>query len=202
MKAKFLVQDYQARLHGGVILWGGIPHIISTDGESLNILDIPGGRPVARNIDPHHNDLDISSFELGYINTPRGAYYLTRMPQRQYRQSLTQGHVVEYHLSFGGIEKQRVGRSQWLMSEHFVNAYRNPFPRFDAALEMLDDEVSSVALSRDIAITKDELGIVKVWHKLEMVGFIVPGTRTVRVPATDKGWVISMYLSELEWEID
>lgn len=201
MKAKYPIQDYNQRLHGGVVLWNGIPHRINTEDNALNISDLVTGEFVARGVEPDHDHLDISSFELGYMNTPHGAYYLTRMPLRQFKQSTSAGSVIEYSLGNNGVVRDNPGRSRWLMTKEFRDRYAKPFPTYERALNLLEDR-NSVALSPDIALTRDELGTVKVWHKLEPVGLIVAGTRIVRVPSSDKAWIISMYLDGFGWEID
>ncbi len=201
MKARYPIGDYNQRLHNGVILWDGVPHRINTENDALNIADLVTGEMVARGVDPDHEHLDISSFELGYINTNSGAYYLTRMPLRQFKQSISSGSVIEYSLGNGGPMRDGMGRSRWLMTKEFRDRYTKPFPSFDKALELLDNR-ESVALSPNVALTRDELGTVKVWFKLESVGVIVAGTRIVRVPTSDKAWVVSMYLDGFGWEVD
>ena len=199
MKAKFPIQDYNQRLHNGVILWDGVPHRVNTEDNTLNIADLVTGALVATGVDPDHEHLDIASFELGYINTDHGAFYLTRMPLRQFKQAIESRSVIEYHL--GNMGPQRDGRSRWLMTKEFRDRYVKPFPTFEKAQQLLEERCS-VALSPNIALTTDELGTIKVWYKLEPVGVIVAGTRVVRVPTSDKAWIISMYLSELGWEVD
>ena len=41
----------------------------------------------------HLDDINCSPLTLGYANTPQGAYYLTRIPARKYRQGLTGASV-------------------------------------------------------------------------------------------------------------
>jgi len=203
MKAKYIPLDYQARLHGGVILWDNVPHIIQVDGSDLHILDLTSQDYVARRINPHDDRLDIGSIELGYINTEQGAYYLSRMPARQFQQSITRKSIVEYFLSIRGIEATGRGRSEWLYTKAFRESYTKKYPSFNRAVELIQTEGrSSVALSRDVAITVDDLGTVKVFHKLEPVGVITSGSNVVRVPNSEKGWIVSMYLDGFGWEID
>lgn len=202
MKAKYQIQDYNQRLHRGVILWNGVPHCINTEDNTLNITDLVTGEMVARSVSPDHEYLDIAAFELGYINTEVGAYYLSRIPARQFKQAITTGSVIEYKLTHNGLGRDGLGRgSRWLMTEEFRNRYLNPFPSFDQAIRMFSADRPSVALSPSVAITKKRDGSYIVYYKLEEVGMIKPNTRTVIVPSSEKAWVISMYLSQLNWEV-
>lgn len=201
MKAKYPIQDYNQRLHRGVILWKGVPHCINTEDDTLNITDLVTGEMIARNVSPDHEHLDIAAFELGYVNTEFGAYYLSRIPARQFKQAITAGSVIEYRLISEGIVREGMGRSRWLQSEQFRDRYIKPFPHFDLAINLFDDEKQSVALSPSIAITKNRDKSFTVWYKLEEVGKIKHNTRTVIVPSSEKAWVISMYLSQLNWEV-
>lgn len=203
MKARYPIQDYNQRLHKGVILWKGVPHCIHSEVGQLDITDLVTGEMVAQQVAPDHEDLDIASFELGYINTPVGAVYLTRMPLRQFKQAITPGSVIEYRLTNDGPSRTGRGRSEWLLSKEFRNRYTKKFPRFDEAVQILNNlDRVSIALSPDIAISRLRSGKMKVWHKLELVGTIDAGSRTVKVPTSEKAWVISMYLGELDWEVD
>lgn len=201
MKAKYPVTDYNQRLHSGVVLWKNVPHCINTEDNTLNITDLVTGEMVARSVSPDHEYLDIAAFELGYINTEVGAYYLTRIPARQFKQAITSGSVIEYRLTRDGPSRDGIGRGRWLRTQEFRDRYTKSYPTYDEAVRMFNGDRVSVALSPDIAITKHK-ELVKVWHKLECVGEIKSGTRTVIVPSSEKAWVISMYLSQLNWEIE
>lgn len=201
MKAKYPIQDYNQRLHSGVILWKGVPHCINTEDNTLNITDLVTGEMVARSVSPDHEYLDIAAFELGYMNTDIGAMYLSRIPARQFKQAITPGSVVEYRLQRDGLVREGMGRSRWLRSVSFRERYTKPFPSYDEALRMFGGDVQSVALSPSIAICKQRNGFISVWYKLEEVGEIKPNTRTVIVPTSEKAWVISMYLGQLNWEV-
>lgn len=203
MKIKYRLQDYEARLHGGVVLYGGVPHMVQTAGESVNLVDLVNGRAVLRGIDPMHHNLDISSPPLGYIQGDEYAVYMMRIPHRRYKQSLDSRAICEYRLDRNGlVQDDGEGHSRWLNSAAFRDSYVKPYSSFDAARKLLTDEkVVSVAMSRDVAMFMDELGLIKVYYKMELIGFIAPGSRTVVVPSSDKAWVISMYFNELGWEV-
>lgn len=205
MSVKFGPADYEARLQGGVVLWKGIPHRVSVDGHEIHITDLVTNRTVARSVEPLDNNLDISSPMLGFINGEVHTYYLQRIPRRRYRQALESNSILEFTLRAEGLVNENGGgRSDILYTDFFRNAFTKRYPTFDEAVVDLNNEVrTGVALSREIAITKDDLDIVKVWYKTgeQPVGWIEPGGRTVRVPNNDKGWLISMYLNEVDWEV-
>lgn len=205
MKAKYGPADYEARLNGGVVLWKGIPHKVQVDGHQININDLITGRAVERNIEPLDDNLDISSPELGFINGEYNAYYLMRVPLRKYRQTLEQNAIFESILQTGGFYNEHGGRgSVMLYTKYFRDSYTNNYPSFDEAVKLLTDEkMESVALNRHVAITLDPLGIVKVWYRMgdQPVGWVEPGGHIIKVPESDKGWVISLYLEGFGWEV-
>lgn len=204
MKIKYRAQDYEARLNDGIILYRGSPHRVVTDGRVINLLDPTTGRTVVRGIDPADNDLDISSPTLGYINAPSYAYYLERIPSRRYKQSLDARAIRETRLTIQGLNSDNGdGYSEFLYSEYFVDSYKVGYPSFTEARKMLDNgDRKSVAVSRDVAMVKDELDIIKLYYKLELVGWVAPNSTIVMVPSSEKAWVISMHFNELGWEVE
>lgn len=206
MKIKYRPQDYEARLHGGIILYGGVPHKVVTDGGTVHLQDIVTGRVVLRGIDPIHNDLDISSPKLGYLNTDEGyAVYLSRIPLRRYKQSLDERAISESTLTRDGHGNDGGGdgHSRYLYSQAFKDTYVKGYPSFREIRGKLErEEATSIAASRDVAMFMDELGIIKVYHKLELIGWIAPKSHTVMVPNSEKAWVISAQLQELGWEVE
>lgn len=209
MKAKYLAADFEARLNGGVVLYKGIPHRVLIDEHQINLADLLTSRTVIRDVPPLDENLDISAPELGFMNRETHAVYLERMPRRLYRQSLESRSVVETCLyREGPIQEVPNGRGNAIYSKDFLKMFTEPYPTFDQAVAKLtapDSEVLSIAVSRMVALTSDDFGRITVWYKGRMgdapVGWVDPGSRVVRVPSTDKAWVISIYLSELGWEV-
>ena len=205
MKAKMGPADFEARLNGGVVLWKGIPHRVQVDGHQINLNDLVTGRAVERNIEPLDDNLDISSPELGYINGEGAAFYLMRIPLRKYRQTLEANAIKELILRQQGLGDTGGRGSELLYTKYFRDAFVKPYPTFEEAVRLLEDEsMISVALNKNAAITRDDLGIIKVWMKTgeQPVGWVEPGGRIIKVPSGEKAWLISLYLENFGWEYD
>ena len=210
MAIKYGPADYEARLNGGVILYNGIPCRVQVDGHQINITDLTSSRHVARNVDPLDENIDISAPELGFMNTPTCAVYLERIPRRRYKQALEAASVLETVLRRNGpVQEVPAGRGASIYSDDFRKMFTQRYPSFDEAVSRIvseDSEVQSVALSRKVAITGDDFGRLTVWYKGRVgdtpVGWIDPGSRTVKVPSTEKAWVVSMHLQGLDWEVE
>jgi len=72
----------------------------------------------------------------------------------------------------------------------------------EAAINKLTSKgVKSVAINKDIALCH-KANTFEVFYKKSAVGWIRPGTKTVKVPKETDAWIVSLYLQGLDWEID
>lgn len=200
--SKFKPQDYLQRFADGIAFYSGLPYRVMIDRNDIHLVCLVSGDIKYRSV---QNDelLDVSSPPLGYINTSDGAIYITRIPRRRYKQCIDAQSVEESMLKSDGhkVLDRRLGGS--LFTKNFYDSYANEYPKLESALKMLKKR-QSVAISRDFALTLDELGIIKVWYKYDQIGWIDPlNTKICKVPDTDKGFLISYYLTNsFGWEVE
>lgn len=112
----------------------------------------------------HLNDCDLSPIRLGYINLKRDAVYITRMPQRQYRQGLNQRQIV---LS----KKKRNMPPRLIFSKPLTDMLSDRYPDIDTCLDLLqNDEKTSVAFSKKFSLTKDNRKSIGLEYRGKIVG--------------------------------
>lgn len=113
---------------------------------SITLLELPGYR---RELSCSVSDplLNYQSFQLGYVNLDNGSVvYCRRMPKRQQQQGLSGRNIWT-----GGIDFDVLTRSRG-----FARSLVNDYPTIAKATKLLEDGHRSVAISRHIAIAKDE----------------------------------------------
>jgi hypothetical protein len=203
MRQRYKNEDIKARLHGTIIRHRDHPYSCEASGSGLIALhDISSGNLVA-NVESDDPELDISSINIGFVNLPapeqRFCVYLKREPLRQFKQgivleSLTQKVLKDKvdHVSKGA-----------LMSRGFVDAVLGRFPTYEDALDMITKKSwTSVALSRDIAIKREE-ELLKVYIKDTEVGYIrLTNTQEVIVPKGNQSYYHVLLLEDIKgWSV-
>ena len=205
MRVKYLPNDVNARLDGGICFYDGRPYVIYThglNGTTGNLRPLHGSR---RDFLVHLNDekLDISSPELGYINSGDNAFYIMRSPDRRYKQTLSSTSMVGLKIDGRVLSGDSV--ADVIFSESGERMFLNIYPTLKEALTFLEEAKSkktrSVAFHRDVALAKDSFGITRVYFKGKEVGRIKPKTKTVIVPEGTLAWVVSRYLEHFDWEV-
>ena len=205
MKAKYLAQDWEARLHGGIVRWIDKPVRIMIDGNGLSLYDIAEGGLLVQGIDPLDDRLDISSVPLGYINHTR-AVYLARSPLRRYKQSVDIRGVRAYVLA--AKEFIDSGQGELIFTDAYKKSYDpNGWPTVPRVLEVLSKagRAHSLAISREVAMSvdrSDDPKNINVFWKFDHVGTVEIGTNVVKVLETDMSFLVSKELSKyVGWEI-
>jgi hypothetical protein len=88
---------------------------------------------------------------------------------------------------------------------------KGKYPDLDKTLKELRDAwkkdykvVKEKAVTRNIALSINEVGIISVYYKNSYIGYILPNDETtVIVPNREDAWLISRYLGhELSWKVD
>lgn len=136
---------------------------------------------------PHRRDLlTISLFDpkfdaksmgrrLGYVNTfgEFGAYFLTRIPSRQYKQGLHANNVnvpdpIRRQWNFNHIR----------IRPEFTDTLMGVYPTFEEARTrlMANPDIKSIAFSRYFAIERDELGFFLVFYRGDRVAWGEPNS--------------------------
>lgn len=109
------------------------------------------------------NDLDLEPLRLGYANYGNEACYVTRLPQRSWKQGIRNSNMWS--------PKIRVP----IESPSFVNLVLNNYPSLTLCLEYLDCvEVKTIAFSKHFALGLKEKRGFKVFYKNFAVGYLDP----------------------------
>lgn len=171
-----LPHDLETRLGGSLFMYKGRLYSYSFDGELIRTKDILSGEYGPR-LPVDDPDIDISSIELGYVNsygagrddssTPKTtAVYVTRAPLKQWRQGVHPNNVQVVAVSGSWVSWSR---ESLLYSRGFAEACMGVFPTLAEALKVPSG--SSVALSRTVALHKADYGSVGVYYKCKAVGY-------------------------------
>jgi hypothetical protein len=200
--------DYTARLHNTVVCYRGFPVLLSVLGSSeFQISPVHKKSQLQPQIiKPNDPLLDISTPPLGWFdyNDPNGyrcAHYIERVPTRQFHQGLIAGNIRLYYLSgnkiLGGLDRHAH------MSKGYEDLVLGNYQEVGKNLERLKiPDVLSVALSRNIAVSKKEEKLYSVFYKREEAGYIIPGKNVVKVPNERFSAIIIRFLKEIPWEVD
>lgn len=200
MRNKYKGEDLRARLGGTIIRYKGNPYLCQVNGEELCLHEIVGGA-LAHRVEADDPFIDISSLTLGYFNIGKAAVYLSRHPYRRYKQGVDLG-ALEYRTLSRNYQYQ----SSDMFCAEFVNGLNNKFPRLKEALARLTNGIrDSVAIHRDVAITKDK-DVFKVHVKGSEEAFMktgTTGTPKVFVPPSDASWATVWILKDAcgDWEV-
>jgi hypothetical protein len=202
MHCKYLDQDFEQRMNGGVAYYDGKPVIVGASRGLITIVDFPE-QINSRNIRKDDEKLDLTSPSLGYVNFKNHAYYVYRKPERKYKQTLTYGSVGLYDPS---SNKPVTERAEALFySKEMAAMFAGIYPKVGDVLKVLGSDLNKVkarAIDRDVCIAKDSYGILRVYYKFDEVGHINVGETIVRVPHTELAWVVSKYLKVFGWQVD
>lgn len=220
MKNCIIPADQNARFNGTIICYKNTPFYVSMVGNVMalyrletmhpNVTHRQTPKPVY-NVDPYDDEVDISSIPLGFVNLPksRSVKYLLRRPVRRFTQGISEATVTQTDLPDHirhPADSSYVRIRDVLYSQEFEAAVMGQYPTLDEALDTLkqwsaEDGRGEIAITRDIALSINKVGIVNVYYKNELVGWILPNKKIVNVPSNEMGWIISLYLEGFSWEI-
>lgn len=207
--------DIQSRLHGTICQYKGQPVFVGT-GKAAGLITLSHpvtGNPIV-DINYDDEDFDVSSIEVGYINVlldqkakqkfneKNIVSYASREPHKKWRQGINSAIV-----SFVSIDGRNVKIGQYapngiLSSQGFYDSICNEFPDVDKALQLLQKGVETqLAISKDVALQQLPSEVVLVFYKTQNVGYMAPMSKTVIVPNNEKGWIVSRYLQQFDWNI-
>lgn len=206
MRCRYPDKDLSQRLDSTICRYEGIPVFVRYAGRnalSLYTVDQPNKKAI-KEIAADDPLFDISAVPLGYVQySARQVAHLSRRANRIYKQGLS-ADVVNCDLLVRTGTEPIIGTSSVLYSKAFEESVLGMFTGLDDAIRQLrdGDVTAAKAISRDVALKfNQELKMIVVYYKGSEVGWIPPGTREVIVPSTDKGWVVSRFLSGFTWEV-
>jgi hypothetical protein len=194
-------EDAKLRLRQTVVLYKGDPVLITdvkrgdTKEDILRVLFQPlpvnkGAEmkrfdPFAEKVAPEEakrkyissKHFDISPFKLGYVNSPKGAFYCSRLPNRVQKQGLCQENFQA--VDHGG---RAVPFASFLALDESVAMVKNVYPSFGLSLSNLD-KVSTIAFHRDFCLVKDEVipNLVYLYYKGAKVGMYTIATQEINL---------------------
>ena len=143
---KYDTAEYaESRLNGTMVMGKEGPvTVISIDELFLcDVVDTISGKRHKVKLD----ELDLTPVKLGYVNTrDRGALYVVRMPKRNdWRQGLRRENMIVLSRPMDPGKISQADLSRCIIGD---------YPKFEEAVNIVsDDFVSSIAWSRDFAIT-------------------------------------------------
>ncbi len=201
MTHKFLygsAPDRHQRLGETYCLWNGRAVFLMYS-EDYNF--------VAREADGREHMIDIRDdrfsahpFPLGWFNQGDRAYYLSRNAYRTSKQGL-----VQRNLSLSSADGRDLGplgqRIQILEALDYLVV--NKYPSIPDAIRTLNGTRDrEVAVSRAVAFRTDEIGIIKVAHHLDTIGWYSRAEGFCRVPDSPKALWYTKFFSELGCKIE
>lgn len=195
-------KDLYDRLSGTVCRYDGRPVYVNVQHEVVIEQDVPVHKPIVtlyewpntdrqiKRIEPDDPKFDISLIEVGYFNHnvqgKNRVVYASRSTRKQWKQGMTpQG--CKLHTIDG--QPGQFGNTQTPL---FVDSIQGKFPTID----VLDRGETEVALSQELAVRTDELGIREYFWRTKKIAVKVPGAPLHRLE-TEFSWLIDKVLGGL-----
>jgi len=201
MTHKFLYNsptDRHQRLSETYCLWEGrVAYLVYADDYSFTAR-LAGEREKV--IDIRDDKFSAHPFPLGWFNQGDRAYYMSRNAYRTSKQGL-----VQRNLSLSGADGRDLGpaagRVALLEALDYIVAGK--YPSIPDAIRTLNGTKGrDIAVSRTVAFRTDEIGIIKVSHHLDTIGWYSRAEGFCRVPDSPKAVWYTKFLSELGCKIE
>lgn len=199
MTHKFLFgspSDRHQRLSDSYCMWNGrVVFLQYADDYSFTARDADGGEYT---IDIRDDKFSAHPFPLGWFNQGNRAFYLARNAYRTSKQGLISRNLSIYSSD---------GREANLQGVQLLNALDyivvNKYPGISDAIRVLNGTRGrDIAVSRTVAFRTDEIGIIKVSHHLDTIGWYSRTEGFCRVPDSPKAIWYTKFLSELGCKIE
>jgi len=201
MHCNYLPQDWATRMHGGVAFYDNHPVTVAVDGATIYINSFPEGK-IIKSIKFDDPLLDLASPKLGYVNLPKKAFYMYRRPERKYKQTLTWGSCSLFDPAKSPNNTRNDEIDRVFLSTHMKDMLLDKYPSLTLVLASLKaGKATSKAISKNVCLSADSFGIIRVFYKMDEVGFIKPDEKVVNVPKGKMAWVVSKYLENFDWVI-
>jgi hypothetical protein len=179
-------EEANMRLSNSVVLYDGRPVYIS---EIRRDEELPKGeicRVIMHELPLTDNNrgerkyissgkFNLAPFKMGFLNLAGKTFYLSRNTARQNRQGLSE-RTLSVEALTASAQGSRLPRFRDLLNNtEFVDMITGKYPSVDEALTLLEqDDIASVAISREYAIVADEEleDLIVLFHKTKKVGFM------------------------------
>lgn len=156
MEKYFSPEDRNRRLHETVCMYDGMPVIVSCRQQSMNeqlqddevyVCQIGvGAGSVYKKIKYTSDKFCAFSRPLGYINLPKGAYYVVRNPLVQYKQGLCHQQVSTIGRDTSDLPYH------WITSEGLLNCIKDNYPSYKETLKHVRSTRVSQAFDRRLCV--------------------------------------------------
>jgi len=176
------LEHARQQLQGTVVMFDEAPvwinEIFQADnGLAVNLSILPRIHdPIIVSLTDHRLDARNLGSRLGYVNMNTEAVYLSRIPSRQTKQGLARTNVFVAVADSGGDRGPRPYRLNFdrvMNTPGFVDAMANAYPDLDRCKELFDGnpDISSLAISKDFAVVREELGYYILLYRNDRVGW-------------------------------
>ena len=176
--------------YGERLVWVRVQNDMDTDGNTSTVLqlyDWPETNKKFKRINPDDPEFDISLFDLGYFNYiyqgKNVVLYPYRMPNRKFKQGTSVNYV--YTKSIDGKVSEYGSHS--IQSQGFVDSVLGVYPQNMNSI--LNGVVSELALSPELAVRVDALGVQEFFWRTRKIAVRVPGQKVHKIDS-EFGWVI------------
>ncbi len=140
---------------------------------------------------PDDPDLDISAFELGYVNTDNSVTMICRGTAKHYKQ----GTCID-HLWTRGIDKDDDEYHADWKGRPFFELLLDKYPTLNEAKTWLDNGRPRVAISKGVALQKTKVGVIHIYVRGVEVGWMTPDMGHTYIPDSPISWIVKQELSE------
>lgn len=169
--------DVSSRLGRSIVRYKGQPvwaEYADDGGLNLNLTNVISGDRF-NGIHSSDEDIDVRAFQTGYVNTPRRAYYATRVPSRRPKQGLATDNCVWWYFDTQQNTRRScpIGRGD-ITSKYFFEMLNEKYPSLEDCIKKIKnmkpkfddmgDVTPSAAFSRKLAIQEDEIGVIKLHY--------------------------------------
>lgn len=170
--------DKYRRLEGTVCLWKGEPYYVTLRNgygmpplghEEVNLLSINDSNKIKTKgsyitVNYTEDDFVYRCIELGYMNYDGSAYFLGRMPNREFHQGLSENNIYD-------AEGKIRNRSGWFGSKSLYDCILGKHPTLDEVMERIGD-VESIAFDRNFAVAKLDRKRLLLKHRGQVIGWM------------------------------
>lgn len=169
--------ELSLRLRQSIISYNSLPVFVrdtsvqtTTEGlvEFLHIsrLSQNSGEGEIKKVALKDSKINLKPVKLGYCNYSNRAYYLTRRPERRWKQGLALNAIQISPLRHEKLKTI-------VFSREMENSILNKFPSLSESLEIIKtfDYEGSIAFSLKLAVYKNKIGVKFLHFRNEEVGF-------------------------------
>lgn len=190
-------KDLYDRLQGTFIRYAGKPVYVAEiiKNPPRLILQDLGSEDILAKVSPDDSDLDISAFEVGYVNSSNGVVsFLSRSASKHYKQGTYPDHLISRNIE----NSDHTVSTSWV-GEAFYDMLLGVYPsKVEAAESLITKKRKEVALSRDVALQRLPSDVILVYYKTFNLGWMTPDLGSTYVTDSEISWIVKKKLQEHE----